>query len=143
MIFFHCFFFINGNIGQSNLDKGAYDDSDTGYGANIGAGSTGFAGGTLSQISGGMNGVSIGIQSTVNYNSLTNGAMPNINPQYAGSVAVGPYANTGGVASLGMGALWGFLGFYVSCLAITWFVYARPVGLLHATERQLRLQPAQ
>ena len=29
-------FFINGNIGQSNLSKGAYDDSDTGYAANIG-----------------------------------------------------------------------------------------------------------
>lgn len=29
-------FFINGNIGQSNLDKGAYDDNDTGYAANIG-----------------------------------------------------------------------------------------------------------
>ena len=40
------------------------------------------------------------------------------------------------------GALWSFLGFYVSCLAITWFVYARPGGLLHATERGRRLQPA-
>jgi OOP family OmpA-OmpF porin/outer membrane immunogenic protein len=29
-------FFINGNIGQSNLSNGAYDDSDTGYAANIG-----------------------------------------------------------------------------------------------------------
>ncbi|MGH8041555.1 MAG: outer membrane protein [Rudaea sp.] len=29
-------FFINGNVGQSNLDKGVYNDSDTGYGANIG-----------------------------------------------------------------------------------------------------------
>ena len=29
-------FFINGNIGQSNLSKGAYDDNDTGYGANVG-----------------------------------------------------------------------------------------------------------
>lgn len=29
-------FFINGNIGQSNLSKGGYDDSDTGYAANIG-----------------------------------------------------------------------------------------------------------
>ena len=41
------------------------------------------------------------------------------------------------------GALWGFLGFYVSCLAITWFVYSRPGGLLHAAERTPRLQPAQ
>jgi OOP family OmpA-OmpF porin/outer membrane immunogenic protein len=29
-------FFVNGNIGQSNLSKGAYDDNDTGYGANVG-----------------------------------------------------------------------------------------------------------
>jgi len=29
-------FFINGGVGQSNLDKGAYNDSDTGYNANIG-----------------------------------------------------------------------------------------------------------
>jgi len=29
-------FFVNGNVGRSNLDKGAYNDSDTGYGANIG-----------------------------------------------------------------------------------------------------------
>jgi len=29
-------FFVNGNIGQSNLSKDAYDDSDTGYDANIG-----------------------------------------------------------------------------------------------------------
>ena len=29
-------FFINGNVGQSNLDKGVYTDNDTGYGANIG-----------------------------------------------------------------------------------------------------------
>ena len=28
--------FINGNVGQSNLSKGAYDDNDTGYGANVG-----------------------------------------------------------------------------------------------------------
>lgn len=29
-------FFINGNVGQSNLDKGSYNDNDTGYGANVG-----------------------------------------------------------------------------------------------------------
>lgn len=28
--------FINGGIGQSNLDKGAYNDNDTGYNVNIG-----------------------------------------------------------------------------------------------------------
>ena len=32
-------------------------------------------------------------------------------------------------------ALWGFLLFYVSCLAITWSVYARKGGLLHDIER--------
>ena len=29
-------FFINGNVGQSNLSKGLYDDDDTGFGANVG-----------------------------------------------------------------------------------------------------------
>jgi len=29
-------FFVNGNVGQSNLSKGAYDDDDTGFGANVG-----------------------------------------------------------------------------------------------------------
>ncbi|HEY0180327.1 MAG TPA: porin family protein [Dokdonella sp.] len=29
-------FFINGNVGQSSLSKGAYDDDDTGYGVNLG-----------------------------------------------------------------------------------------------------------
>lgn len=29
-------FFVNGNIGQSNLSKGPYDDNDTGYAVNLG-----------------------------------------------------------------------------------------------------------
>ena len=29
-------FFVNGGIGQSNLDNGAYNDNDTGYNGNIG-----------------------------------------------------------------------------------------------------------
>jgi OOP family OmpA-OmpF porin/outer membrane immunogenic protein len=29
-------FFVNGNVGQSNLDKGAYNDNDTGYDVNLG-----------------------------------------------------------------------------------------------------------
>jgi len=29
-------FFINGNVGQSTLDKGIYDDNDTAYGVNLG-----------------------------------------------------------------------------------------------------------
>ncbi|GLI21644.1 NNP family nitrate/nitrite transporter-like MFS transporter [Xanthobacter flavus] len=32
-------------------------------------------------------------------------------------------------------ALWAFLGFYVSCLVITWAVYTRKGGLLHDIER--------
>jgi NNP family nitrate/nitrite transporter-like MFS transporter len=47
-----------------------------------------------------------------------------------------------------VGALWGFLGFYVLCLAITWAVYTRPGGLLHDIEhapaaRGPALQPAE
>ena len=38
-------------------------------------------------------------------------------------------------------ALWGFLLFYVSCLAITWAVYARKGGLLHGIERARRGVP--
>ncbi len=29
-------FFVNGNVGRSTLDKGLYDDNDTGYGVNLG-----------------------------------------------------------------------------------------------------------
>jgi len=29
-------FFVNGNAGRTNLDKGLYNDSDTGYGVNVG-----------------------------------------------------------------------------------------------------------
>ena len=29
-------FFINGNVGDSNVSKGLYDDDDTGFGANLG-----------------------------------------------------------------------------------------------------------
>jgi NNP family nitrate/nitrite transporter-like MFS transporter len=32
-------------------------------------------------------------------------------------------------------ALWGFIIFYVTCAALTWFVYTRPGGLLHDIER--------
>lgn len=34
-----------------------------------------------------------------------------------------------------MMALWGFMVFYASCAALTWFVYARRGGLLHDIER--------
>ena len=33
-----------------------------------------------------------------------------------------------------LAALWAFLIFYVICLFVTWFVYTRPSGLLHAIE---------
>ena len=40
-------------------------------------------------------------------------------------------AMTGGAES----ALYAFLAFYVSCIAITWWFYTRPQGLLHDIER--------
>ncbi len=40
-------------------------------------------------------------------------------------------AATGGAEA----ALYGFLGFYVICLAVTWWFYTRPGGLLHDIER--------
>lgn len=43
-------------------------------------------------------------------------------------------ALTGGAQA----ALWSFMAFYVSCLVITWAVYARKGGLLHEVERQRR-----
>ena len=32
-------------------------------------------------------------------------------------------------------ALWGFLGFYVTCVAVTWWFYTRRGGLLYNIER--------
>jgi NNP family nitrate/nitrite transporter-like MFS transporter len=43
-------------------------------------------------------------------------------------------ALTGGVS----GALWGFFGFYVICVLVTWAVYTRKGGLLHDVERAAR-----
>lgn len=37
-------------------------------------------------------------------------------------------------------ALWGFLVFYLACIAVTWWVYTRPRGLLYEIERD-RLSP--
>jgi NNP family nitrate/nitrite transporter-like MFS transporter len=45
---------------------------------------------------------------------------------YGSSIAM-----TGGAAA----ALWAFCAFYVTCIGVTWFVYTRPGGLLHAIER--------
>lgn len=39
-------------------------------------------------------------------------------------------------------ALWTFFIFYLSCIAITWWVYTRPGGLLHALERARGAAPA-
>ncbi|MDF1606882.1 MFS transporter [Hoeflea sp. YIM 152468] len=47
-------------------------------------------------------------------------------------------AMTGGPVA----ALWGFLGFYVICVVLTWFYYTRPEGLLAATERVGGAAPA-
>jgi NNP family nitrate/nitrite transporter-like MFS transporter len=46
---------------------------------------------------------------------------------YGSSIAL-----TGGVEA----ALWGFLVFYISCLAITWWFYTRRGGLLYDVERR-------
>ena len=37
-------------------------------------------------------------------------------------------------------ALWGFLVFYVSCAALTWFAYSGPRGMLRALERKPALR---
>ena len=47
-------------------------------------------------------------------------------------------AATGGPES----ALWGFLGFYVTCVAVTWWFYTRRGGLLYDIERAARQTPA-
>ena len=39
-------------------------------------------------------------------------------------------------------ALWGFMAFYVTCVAITWAFYTRRGGLLHDIERGRPLPPA-
>lgn len=39
-------------------------------------------------------------------------------------------------------ALWGFLLFYVSCAALTWFAYSGPRGVLRDIERRLAPNPA-
>jgi MFS transporter, NNP family, nitrate/nitrite transporter len=48
---------------------------------------------------------------------------------YGSSIAL-----TGGVEF----ALWGFLVFYISCLAITWWFYTRRGGLLYDVEHRSR-----
>jgi NNP family nitrate/nitrite transporter-like MFS transporter len=39
-------------------------------------------------------------------------------------------------------ALWGFMAFYVTCVALTWFFYTRRGGLLRDIERGSSLPPA-
>jgi NNP family nitrate/nitrite transporter-like MFS transporter len=39
-------------------------------------------------------------------------------------------------------ALWGFMGFYVTCVLVTWFYYTRRGGLLREIERGGSLPPA-
>jgi NNP family nitrate/nitrite transporter-like MFS transporter len=45
------------------------------------------------------------------------------------------YGTSIAITGSAVGALWGFLIFYVLCLAITWVVYTRPGGLLRDIER--------
>ena len=47
-------------------------------------------------------------------------------------------AATGGPSA----ALYGFLGFYIACIAITWWFYTRRGGLLHDIERGPTIPPA-
>ena len=51
---------------------------------------------------------------------------------YGSSIAL-----TGGPSA----ALWWFMGFYVTCVALTWFFYTRRGGLLRDIERGLPLPP--
>jgi len=61
-----------------------------------------------------------------------NRLMPKLTASERGQQAVKEsIALTGGPQA----ALWAFMIFYVSCAAITWFVYTRRGGLLHDTER--------
>jgi NNP family nitrate/nitrite transporter-like MFS transporter len=46
-------------------------------------------------------------------------------------------AATGGAEA----ALYGFLGFYLICIGVTWFFYTRPGGLLHDIERGPKTPP--
>ncbi|HEY8594830.1 MAG TPA: MFS transporter [Devosiaceae bacterium] len=48
-----------------------------------------------------------------------------------------PYAYGSSIQITGTAAaaLWGFMIFYVSCAVLTWFIYTRRGGLLHAIER--------
>ncbi|MFV0292626.1 MAG: nitrate/nitrite transporter [Paracoccus sp. (in: a-proteobacteria)] len=48
-----------------------------------------------------------------------------------------PKAYGSSVAMMGspVGALWGFLAFYILCMVVTWVVYTRRGGLLHDIER--------
>lgn len=47
-------------------------------------------------------------------------------------------ASTGGAQA----ALWGFLIYYLSCIALTWFQYVRPGALLYSIERRQQPQSA-
>lgn len=103
----------NGNNTAIGVNSSVATDSTMaggtaiGYLSRIGAGSTGFAGGAWSQINSGMNGVSLGTQSLVTYYAGPNGPMPTggaINSLWAGGVAVGPSAVSGGVGTVGIGS---------------------------------------
>ena len=67
---------------------------------------------------------------------------------FAGSLAYGaffiPKSFGSSIAMTGSAAfaLYGFLAFYLSCIAITWFFYTRKGGLLFDVERRRPAAPA-
>jgi MFS transporter, NNP family, nitrate/nitrite transporter len=65
---------------------------------------------------------------------------------YGGFFIPKAYGSSIAMTGSPIGALWLFLGFYVICLALTWAVYTRRGGLLHAIEHSRALpataQPA-
>ncbi len=46
------------------------------------------------------------------------------------------YGSSIGLTGTANAALWGFLVFYLSCAALTWFAYSGPRGILHDLERK-------
>jgi NNP family nitrate/nitrite transporter-like MFS transporter len=52
------------------------------------------------------------------------------------------YGTSIALAGSAVPALWGFLLFYLSCAALTWWVYSGPRGILREAERRLSHQPA-
>ncbi len=60
---------------------------------------------------------------------------------YGGFFIPKAYGTSISLTGSALASLWAFLGFYVLCLVVTWWVYTRRGGLLHDIERS-RLVPA-